>query len=389
METGRVLADRYELGEMLGQGGMGAVYAGIDRRLSRAVAIKLLREGTADAEALQRFRREAHAAAALGNPHIVHVSDFQENPGEPAFIVMEKIAGTSLRGVISRDGKLRPQRACKIAAQVLFALDAAHRVGILHRDIKPENIIVSTTPAGDIAKVVDFGLAGAVDGRTGQPVVLTIQTTLTNGVVGTVGYIAPERLMGSPADARADVYAVGATLFYLLAGKRAFDGLSSAEWAARALQLVPRLDAVVPGIEPALAEVVARAMAIDPANRYATAADFLRALDPWLDGVVLATTRQLPVEAMQKRAAPALDLATLPLHPDMPKPDRSAENIPRHTKLAIRVIVFALIALTVFAIYREKRRGDAIPEPHGDGSYKSLGKQQKTNAERSEKKLSN
>jgi len=389
METGRVLADRYELRELLGQGGMGAVYAGLDSRLSREVAIKVLREGTADAEALQRFRREAHAAAALGNPHIVHVSDFQENPGEPAFIVMERIAGVSLRSVISRDGKMSPQRGCKVAAQVLFALDAAHRVGILHRDIKPENIIISKTPAGDIAKVVDFGLAGAVDGKTGQPVALTIQTTLTNGVVGTVGYIAPERLMGATADARADVYAAGATLFYCLAGRRAFDGLSSAEWAARALQAVPRLDAALPGVEYALAEVVARAMAIDPARRYATAEEFLRALDPWLDGVVLSTTRELPVELVRHQATPPVDFANLPMHPDMPKPDRSAENIPRHTKLAIRVIVFALIALTIFAIYREKRRGDAIPEPHGDGSYKSLGKQRKTNAEKSEKELAN
>ncbi len=284
----RLLGGRYRLTRPLGSGGMGAVFCAIDERLGGEVAIKVLRQ-RANPSLLERFRREARATATLGNPHIVRITDFQENPHEPPFIVMERIDGMSLRALIEASGPLPPRRACQIAAQILSALGDAHQAGILHRDIKPANIIVSPSPTGDLVKVVDFGLARLDESRMFRSTpVSAMQLTAVGELVGTAGYVAPEHLRGEPLDGRVDIYAVGATLFQMLSGKKAFDGMSLPYWMATAQRSSPRLDSVMPpgSIDPALVEVVARAMSVRQNERYASAAEMIAALSPWTTDVV-------------------------------------------------------------------------------------------------------
>jgi serine/threonine protein kinase len=290
-----LLGGRYRLTRPIGSGGMGTVYAAIDERLGGEVALKLLRQ-RASASLLERFRREARLTATLGNPHIVRITDFHENPGEPPFIVMERIDGMSLRALIETAGPLPPRRACAIAAQILSALGDAHAAGILHRDVKPANVIVSSSPAGDLVKVVDFGLARLDEAKIFHDTPTSfMQLTAAGELVGTAGYVAPEHLRGEPIDGRADIYAVGATLFQMLSGKKAFDGMSLPYWMATAQRSSPRLDEVAHGIDPALVEVVARAMSVRQEERYASAPDMIAALAPWTTDSVTPHRIHTPV----------------------------------------------------------------------------------------------
>jgi serine/threonine protein kinase len=312
---GRLLGGRYRLIRPIGSGGMGAVYAAIDERLGGEVALKLLR-ARASPSLLERFRREARLTATLGNPHIVRITDFHENPGEPPFIVMERIDGMSLKALIETAGPLPARRACAIAAQILSALGDAHDAGILHRDVKPANVLVSSSPAGDIVKVVDFGLARLDEAHIFQNKPTScMQLTAVGELVGTAGYVAPEHLRGEPIDHRVDIYAVGATLFQMLSGKKAFDGMSLPYWMATAQRSSPRLDEVAYGVDPALVEVVARAMAVRQADRYSSATEMIAALTPWTTDVVAPQTIQTPVPP---------DFVTLDLRSVVPPPIESA-----------------------------------------------------------------
>jgi serine/threonine-protein kinase len=164
-ESGRLLGGRYQLQRRLGEGGMGAVYQAWQDDLQRSVAVKVLHE--VDEQSLERFRREARAAAALGSPHIIAVLDFQTPVNEPPFLVMELLRGQTLFDAIHSQGPLEAARAARIGIQVLSALEAAHTAGILHRDIKPANIFLSESPTlGEIAKVLDFGIAKLSGGRS-------------------------------------------------------------------------------------------------------------------------------------------------------------------------------------------------------------------------------
>lgn len=271
VREGAVLAGRYVLGAPLGTGAMGSVFRAKDLRLGGEVAIKVLHgQAAADDALVARLRNEARAAAALGNPHIVRVTDFQENAGEPPFIVMEKIDGVSLRTLVESNGRLPVHRACSIAVQMLAALDAAHAAGILHRDVKPENVLLASSPSGDVVKMVDFGLAHSFGDEHGS-----------REIVGTFGFVAPEHLAGAPVGPSADLYAVGATLFYMLAGRHAFDGLRVEQWMAVAQARTPRLPAESLGLPEALATIVARAMAVRPEDRFHDARALIAALEPF------------------------------------------------------------------------------------------------------------
>jgi len=274
---------------------MGAVFTALDERLGGEVAVKMLRQ-KANPALLERFRREARLTATLGNPHIVRITDFHENPNEPPFIVMERIDGMSLKQLIESNGPLSPRRACAIAAQILSALGDAHAAGILHRDVKPANVIVSSSPAGDLVKVVDFGLARLDEARIFQEQPTScMQLTAAGELVGTAGYVAPEHLRGEPLDGRADLYAVGATLFQMLSGKKPFDGMSLPYWMATAQRSSPRLDSVAPHIDPNLVALVARAMHVRQGERFGCAADMIAALAPWTTDAVSPLTIRTPV----------------------------------------------------------------------------------------------
>lgn len=247
-----VVADRYELGALLGRGAMGEVRHGRDRRLGRDVAVKLLLPALAtDREARDRFRDEARATARIEHPHVVAVFDTGEHDGVP-YLVMERLPGRTLADEIAA-GPLPASRVRSLGVQVLGAVQAAHDAGVLHRDIKPSNILLT---ADGEAKLGDLGIAKMVEGG---------DRTATGIVVGTPTYLAPERMAGLPATERTDLYAVGVVLREALTGAK--PGRSG-----------PTAAQPVDGGDPTLAQVIERARAADPDQRYGSAAEMAAAL---------------------------------------------------------------------------------------------------------------
>jgi serine/threonine protein kinase len=268
MTTPQHLSDRYEVGEILGFGGMSEVHLARDIRLHRDVAVKVLRADLArDPSFYLRFRREAQNAAALNHPAIVAVYDTGEADtaeGPLPYIVMEYVEGVTLRDIVHNDGPMEPKRAIEVIADACQALNFSHQHGIIHRDVKPANIMISKAGA---VKVMDFGIARAL-ADSGNPM------TQTSAVIGTAQYLSPEQARGETVDARSDVYSLGCVLYEILTGEPPFVGDSP---VAVAYQHV-REDPVPPsqrhgGISPELDAVVLKALAKNPENRYQTAAD--------------------------------------------------------------------------------------------------------------------
>ena len=293
--SGRTLGSgAYRVGALLGQGAMGAVYEGVQEALGRVVAIKVLHasRGNLRQDQFARFQREARAAAALGHANIVQITDFQWVVGEPPFLVMEKLVGQSLGAAITRAGKLPPQRVAFIAAQALSALHAAHQAGIVHRDIKPDNVFLTVMAmVNDIVKVLDFGVAKLLD---------EAPITMAGAMVGSPAYMPPEQAYGRPVDGRADIYALGATMYHALSGCLPVDAKDAAEFLAKVeIPAVPLVQ-LVPGFDPALSQVVACAMAKRPEERFPTAEAMRNALLPWAKPASTAATdmaAQIPVRA--------------------------------------------------------------------------------------------
>ena len=263
---GPTIAERYELGELLGRGGMSEVRAGRDLRLGRDVAIKLLTSAGADgSRTRERFEAEARAVASLSHPNVVLVFDSGEHEGVP-FLVMERLPGRTLADEMAA-GPLAPDRAVRVTTDVLAALGAAHAAGIVHRDIKPSNVLLCPDGA---AKVSDFGIA-----KTTSAMTLTDDGTL----LGTPGYVAPERLTGDPATPRSDLYSTGVLLYEALSGRPPFEGESPGE-LLRAIaegRPVPLLERL-PDLPPHLDRAVKTAMEKEPSNRFATAEEMAAAL---------------------------------------------------------------------------------------------------------------
>lgn len=266
----------YRVGQLLGEGSMGSVYEGVQESLGRKVAIKVLKtRGQLSQATLARFAREAHAAAELGHPNIVQVTDFQSREGEPPFLIMERLVGRSLREVIAQEKRLLEGRVAFIANQVLDALSAAHAAGIVHRDIKPDNVFLTRLAAiDDIVKVLDFGVAK-----------LTTEGSLTahGARVGSPAYMSPEQAAGRPVDARTDLYCLGATMYHALTGHLPFETNDLAEllsWLET--RPAPPMSTHVPSIDARIAAVVERAMSKDPNVRFPSAEAMKEALAPLL-----------------------------------------------------------------------------------------------------------
>ena len=256
---------------------MGVVYEAWQEELGRSVALKLMTG--ASEEALLRFQREARTAASLGHPHIVQVFDFQIRPGEAPFIVMELVAGQSLRELVKTTGPVAEARAARLGVQVLSALDAAHAAGVLHRDIKPANLLLTTsTTLGEIAKVLDFGIA-----KVTTPDAPAI--TQFGDVIGTLAYMSPEQARGEALDGRCDVYSLAATLFFACTGQRALDA-PSPEQMFRALVNgeTRRMSSVRPGLDAGFCSIVERGLAAPREARFGSAGEMAAALSGWLDG---------------------------------------------------------------------------------------------------------
>ncbi len=276
-----VLADRYELQELLGSGGMARVHAAVDRRLGRRVAVKVVHEHLlGDGRSRQRLVREARSAASFHHPNSVAVFDVGEHERQP-FIVMELIEGESLADRLEREGRLSATEAVRIGVGVLAALEAAHERGLVHRDIKPANVLL---PQRGGVKLADFGIAKAMTETAGG-------LTAVGHVMGTPNYLSPEQAAGQAAVPASDLYALGVVLYECLAGQPPFTGENPLAVAlAHQREPVPPLRRAAPDVPAELADLVERALAKDPGARFADAATMRRALEGGLVDPAAAST---------------------------------------------------------------------------------------------------
>ncbi len=270
--TARILRDRYLLEEPIASGGAAVVWRAFDTTLSRSVAIKLLHPHLAShPPTVERFKREAKAAAQLTHPNVVAIYDSGETADGLVFLVMEYVDGPSLREVLRERGKLDPGIAAALGEQVAAALGEAHARGLIHRDVKPANILLTDD---GVAKVTDFGIAKAL---SGQQATLTAEGT----VVGTAAYVAPEQLEAVDVDARTDVYALGIVLFECLVGRPAFEGdTPTATAAARLTRDLPPPRTLRADVPRPLDDIIVRATRRNRDQRYADGAAFAAALAP-------------------------------------------------------------------------------------------------------------
>jgi beta-lactam-binding protein with PASTA domain len=303
-EQGTLLGGRYQVGPVLGRGGMAEVRRALDTRLSRPVAIKILRIDLAGDSTFQaRFRREAQAAAGLNHPNIVSVYDTGEQL-DPAsdvhipYIVMELVVGHTLRDLLREGRKILPERALEMEIGVLDALQYSHNAGIIHRDIKPANVMLTST--GQV-KVMDFGIARAVADTSAS-------MTQTAAVIGTAQYLSPEQARGETVDYRSDVYAAGCLLYELLVGEPPFKGDSPVSVAYQHVRELPvrpsLLDSV---ITPDMDAITLKALEKDRDKRYQSAKEMRDDITRLLAG--LSPTAQLPAVAVPEAAVAATALA--------------------------------------------------------------------------------
>jgi eukaryotic-like serine/threonine-protein kinase len=273
VEPGTIVDDRYRIVARLGSGGMADVYLAEDSLLGRRVALKLLHHRFAeDQEFVERFRREASSAAGLSHPNVVAVFDRGEWNGT-YYIAMEYLPGRSLKAVVREHGALSPNDAIDIVVQILLATRFAHKRGIIHRDIKPHNVILDEEGR---AKVTDFGIAraGASD------------MTMTGSILGTAQYLSPEQAQGHAVRETSDLYAVGVVLYELLTGNVPFEGDSAVSVALKQVSVEPVPPSRInPEVSPPLDAVVMRSLAKDPTARFATADDFIAALQQARAGI--------------------------------------------------------------------------------------------------------
>ena len=349
--VGEVLADRYELEELVGTGGMSSVYRAHDRLLDRKVALKVLHQQySEDDEYVERFRREARAVAALSHPNIVTVIDRGEHGGRQ-FIVFEYVDGYNLKQVMEQRGVPPVQTALELAIQVARGLSFAHQNGLVHRDVKPQNVLLN----GDgQAKVTDFGIARSTDVKQGM--------TTTGTVLGTSDYIAPEQAQGQAVDEHTDVYSLGVVLYELLTNEVPFTGENFVAVAMRHInEPPPPIRDKQPDVPPRVEAAVHRAMAKDPSERFQSMADFIAELE-----ACLAETRS---GVHTEVAAPAL------------RPRRGRRRgIP---VLPLALIVAALAVAAAVLAYALTRNGHAkggspgpgptVPHVRGAGAYDPFG----------------
>ena len=275
---------RYQLGQLVGRGGMAEVHIALDTRLGRTVAVKIMRADLAHDEIfLTRFRREAHSVAQMNNPNIVNIYDSGEevvtlDNGQTEhlpYLIMEYVQGQTLRDIIKANGALSVSDTEHVMIGVLNALEYSHRMGIIHRDIKPGNIMISEQ---GIVKVMDFGIARALDDSA---------TTMTKsqGVVGTAQYLSPEQARGENVDMRSDLYSAGCVLYEMLTGRPPFTGDSAVAIAYQHVsEVAAKPSSIVPGLNPMWDQIVAKAMAKDRQNRYATATEFKNDILTYMNG---------------------------------------------------------------------------------------------------------
>lgn len=349
MNSGTTIS-HYRLGERLGSGGMGVVYRAEDLTLGRAVALKFLsRDVASDRAALERFLREARAAAALNHPNICTIHEIGEHDGLP-FLAMELLQGRTLRDVLHPAARPLPlDRLLLVGIQIADALEAAHRKGIVHRDIKPSNLFI--TQRGDV-KVMDFGLAKlieaaephVVDGATASLGSSDPHLTSPGMTVGTIAYMSPEQVRGEDVDARSDVFALGAVLYEMATGRVAFSGATSGViFEAILNRMPPEARQINSAVPPRLNDIIHKALEKETELRYQSAADL---------GADLKRLRR-EISTTEPRASES--------GAHIPMEHRSPTRAPRMPWIALAVVV-AFLAIG-YAVYRTVRTPDGQPRP--------------------------
>ncbi|MEV4124776.1 Stk1 family PASTA domain-containing Ser/Thr kinase [Nocardia sp. NPDC049707] len=348
MTTPKNLSSRYELGEIIGFGGMSEVHKARDLRLSRDVAIKVLRADLArDPTFYLRFKREAQNAAALNHPAIVAVYDTGEaevDGGPLPYIVMEYVEGDTLRDIVRGQGPLPPRRAMEVVADVCAALDFSHKAGIVHRDMKPANIMINRAGA---VKVMDFGIARAIADNSNP-------MTQTAAVIGTAQYLSPEQARGETVDARSDVYSVGCVLFEILTGEPPFTGDSPIAVAYQHVREDPRLPSHVHnGVPRELDSVVLKAMSKNPANRYQTAAemraDLIRVLGGQKPSAPMVMTDEDRTTILGSNEPAPRSFRTVERNDDTAEQERAEPASPRRNLyIALGAAAAVIVAFALF-----------------------------------------
>ncbi|MEU0545295.1 serine/threonine-protein kinase [Nocardia sp. NPDC005978] len=354
----------YDLHELIGEGGMGRVYRAYDTTTDRFVALKVLHEHTAaDPAFRERFRREAHAAARLREPHVVPIHRYGEIEGR-LYLDMRLIEGTDLQTLLARHGPLDPEAAVAAIDQIAAALDAAHAAGLVHRDIKPANVLVGDR---NFVYLIDFGIARA----EGEP-----PLTTSGSAIGTFAYMAPEQFSTGHASAQSDVYALACVLHEALTGARPFPGDSLEQQVSGHLMTpAPRPSRLRPGLPPGLDAAIIRAMSKHPEDRYASAGEFAaaarralhvpgRRVNRAAQAITAPAARILPPAAVEYRSAdaayrsartavaPPPPVATAPpsvIAPPYPTPLPNKTFAPTPPKPRRRGVLWAAVALLTIA----------------------------------------
>jgi beta-lactam-binding protein with PASTA domain len=362
--VGKVLDGRYVVRSRIARGGMATVYVGHDNKLDRQVALKVMHANLADDEGfVRRFIDEARHAAALSHPNVVAMYDQGTDEGR-VYLVMEYVAGRTLRDLLTERGRLGPREALQVMRPTLAALGAAHRAGLVHRDVKPENVLLAED--GQV-KVTDFGLARAETAS---------RQTKTGMLIGTVAYLAPEQVLSGDADARTDVYAAGIMLFELLTGCQPYQAGTPLAVAYRHVnEAVPPPSSVVPGLPPRLDALVADATDRDPARRpsdadrfHAVVGEVVQALPPDIDAILAATppapahTGHGPQAPPGERTTQTLNPHTMMLPTGEGPPPETARRRPRgrYAVFAAGIAVVLLLGGMVWA--RSADRTERVPQ---------------------------
>ena len=353
------IGERYRLESRLGFGGMSTVHLAMDLRLERQVAVKLLAEHLADDPTfVSRFQREAQAAARLVHPNIVQVFDSgRDERTSQYFIVMEYIEGSSCAEILRDDGWVEVEEALSIIGQACEGLHYAHRHGVVHRDVKPGNLLRSREHE---VKLADFGIAKATE-----------QSSITQigSVLGTAAYLAPEQARGEEAGPSADLYALGVVTYQLISGRLPYEATSLTELALKQQQeQPPMLDTLVAAVSPELAEAVARALALDPRDRYSTALEMGHALSNGAKGIAPegrdargtpATRATTVLASAPRQGAPPRNVAarrprpgparTAAIPPQAAQPARTAAR-QRSSRLLVSLLILLVLALVIVAV---------------------------------------
>jgi eukaryotic-like serine/threonine-protein kinase len=370
---GRIIAGKYRVDELLGEGSMGAVYGANQLALGKSVALKVMRTELAQsAEFAERFQREAQAASRLSHPNSIQVTDFGAEPDGLLYLVMERAQGVTLDALLSSTGALPESRIAAIMSQILSALAVAHDAGIVHRDLKPENVLIvegvddDGNPT-DVVKVCDFGIASirgaeAIVGTETTDSPMSARLTAVGAIVGTPAYMAPEQAQGGNFDARSDVYSAGIVLYELLTGRIPFDGNSLLDLIAKHIHEVPKSPRIYNAmVSEHMANICLRAIAKAPSDRFPNARAMKAEFKHLLANPFGALSGTMPLAAGSQ---PSFGVRSTPLEMSGTMTETISTLTPRKPKRAYAPLAIAtalLLAIGGGLLYTQRHNREHHP----------------------------